>query len=188
MPSPVDAGAADKGTVLLPLARATIARQLGLALTARDDAPFLQEIGASFVTLKYQGRLRGCIGSLEARRALVDDVKHNARSAAFLDPRFRPVSLREFDQITVEVSLLSVPAPMAFRDEHDLLAQLRPEVDGLILEYDGHRGTFLPQVWESLPTPRDFFTHLKNKAGLPMDFWSDDLRVARYTVDKWTET
>ena len=188
MPSPVDAGAADKGTVLLPLARATIARQLGLALTAREDAPFLQEIGASFVTLKYQGRLRGCIGSLEARRALVDDVKHNARSAAFLDPRFRPVSLREFDQITVEVSLLSVPAPMTFRDEHDLLAQLRPEIDGLILEYDGHRGTFLPQVWESLPAPSDFFTHLKNKAGLPMDFWSDDLRVARYTVDKWSES
>ncbi len=185
---PVDAGATQKGTVLLPLARATIARQLGLELTAREDAPFLRELGASFVTLKRNGQLRGCIGSLEARRALVDDVKHNARSAAFLDPRFRPVSLREFDEITVEVSLLSVPEPMAFRDEDDLIAQLRPEVDGLILEVDGHRGTFLPQVWESLPTPREFFTHLKNKAGLPMDFWSDDLRVARYTVDKWSES
>lgn len=184
---PVDAGATDKGTVLLPLARATIARQLGLELTAREDAPFLQEIGASFVTLKRNGQLRGCIGSLEARRALVDDVKHNARSAAFLDPRFRPVSLREFDEITVEVSLLSVPEPMAFRDEGDLLAQLRPQVDGLVLEYDGHRGTFLPQVWESLPTPSEFLLHLKNKAGLPMDFWSERVRVLRYTVDKWTE-
>lgn len=185
--APADATGVDKGEVLLPLARATIARQLGLALTAREDAPFLQEIGASFVTLKYQGQLRGCIGSLEARRALVDDVKHNARSAAFLDPRFRPLSLREFDDIKVEVSLLSVPEPMAFRNEADLLAQLRPEVDGLILEHDGHRGTFLPQVWESLPAPREFFAHLKNKAGLPMDFWSDDVRVSRYTVEKWTE-
>jgi MEMO1 family protein len=184
---PVAAGESDKGDILLSLARATIARQLGLALTAREDAPFLQEHGASFVTLKRQGQLRGCIGSLEARRALRDDVKHNARSAAFLDPRFRPVSLREFDEIKVEVSLLSVATPMAFRDESDLLEQLRPEIDGLILEHGSHRGTFLPQVWESLPTPHEFFTHLKNKAGLPMDFWADDVRVARYTVDKWAE-
>lgn len=183
----LEADETDKGDVLVPLARATIARQLGLPLTAREDAPFLQELGASFVTLKRDGELRGCIGSLEARRALVDDVKHNARSAAFLDPRFRPVSLREFDEIRVEVSLLSVATPMAFHDESDLLAQLRPGIDGLILDYDGHRGTFLPQVWESLPTPRDFFVHLKNKAGLPMDFWADDLRVSRYTVEKWAE-
>lgn len=184
---PVAGDETDKGEILLPLARATIARQLGLRLTAREDAPFLQKPGASFVTLKRHGELRGCIGSLEAHRALLDDVKHNARSAAFLDPRFRPVSLREFDEIKVEVSLLSVATPMAFRDESDLLVQLRPEVDGLILEHGGHRGTFLPQVWESLPTPREFFTHLKNKAGLPMDVWSDDLRVSRYTVEKWSE-
>lgn len=183
----VTAGETGKGEVLLSLARATIARQLGLALTAREDAPFLNAPGASFVTLKRQGELRGCIGSLEARRALRDDVKHNARSAAFLDPRFRPVSLREFDEIKVEVSLLTVATPLAFRSEDDLLAQLRPEIDGLILEHAGRRGTFLPQVWESLPTPREFFTHLKNKAGLPMDFWADDLRVSRYAVDKWAE-
>lgn len=184
---PSTADETDKGEILLPLARATIARQLGLRLTAREDAPFLQKPGASFVTLKRHGELRGCIGSLEAHRALLDDVKHNARSAAFLDPRFRPVSLREFDEIRVEVSLLSVATPMAFRDESDLLVQLRPQVDGLILEHGGHRGTFLPQVWESLPTPQEFFTHLKNKAGLPMDFWSDDLQVSRYTVEKWSE-
>lgn len=186
-PEPLEAGEADKGEVLLPLARATIARQLGLDLTAREDAPFLQEPGASFVTLKRDGQLRGCIGSLEARRALVDDVKHNARSAAFLDPRFRPVSLREFDEIRVEVSLLSVATPMSFRDESDLIAQLRPEVDGLILEHGAHRGTFLPQVWEALPAPREFFRHLKNKAGLPLDFWAEDIRVSRYTVEKWAE-
>lgn len=176
-----------KGEVLLPLARATIARQLGLKLSAREDAAFLRETGASFVTLKRDGQLRGCIGSLEARRPLLDDVKHNARAAAFLDPRFRPLSLREFDGIRVEVSLLSAATPIEFRDEEDLLAQLRPEIDGLILEHGGNGGTFLPQVWESLPTPTEFFMHLKNKAGLPMDFWSADIRVSRYTVEKWSE-
>jgi AmmeMemoRadiSam system protein B/AmmeMemoRadiSam system protein A len=184
---PVVADEAGKGEILLSLARATIARQLGLALTAREDAPFLDVPGACFVTLKRQGRLRGCIGSLEAHRVLRDDVKQNARSAAFLDPRFRPVSLREFDEIRVEVSLLSVATPMAFRSEDDVLVQLRPGVDGLILEHKGRRGTFLPQVWESLPTPREFFTHLKNKAGFPWDFWADDVQVSRYTVDKWAE-
>ena len=150
-PSRVEPDTADKGEVLLPLARATIARQLGLQLTAREDAAFLRETGASFVTLKRDGQLRGCIGSLEARRPLLDDVKHNARAAAFLDPRFRPLSLREFDEIRVEVSLLSAATPIEFRDEADLLAQLRPDVDGLILEHGQHGGTFLPQVWESLP-------------------------------------
>jgi AmmeMemoRadiSam system protein B/AmmeMemoRadiSam system protein A len=186
-PANIEPDADDKGAVLLPLARATIARQLGLKLTAREDAAFLQETGATFVTLKRDGQLRGCIGSLEARRALLDDVKHNARAAAFLDPRFSPVSLREFDDIRVEVSLLSAATPMDFRDEADLVAQLRPDVDGLILEHGRHRGTFLPQVWESLPEASAFLTHLKNKAGLPMDFWSAEIRVSRYTVEKWSE-
>jgi len=179
-----DVGPANKGDVLLPIARATIARQLGMKLTAREDAAFLRETGATFVTLKRDGQLRGCIGSLEARRALLDDLKHNARAAAFLDPRFRPVSLREFDEIKVEVSLLSDSVPIEFRDEADLIGQLVPDVDGLILEHGSHRGTFLPQVWESLPQPRDFLSQLKLKAGLPARFWHPDLRLARYTVEK----
>jgi len=186
-PASIEPDADDKGEVLLPLARATIARQLGLRLTACEDAAFLQETGATFVTLKRDGQLRGCIGSLEARRALLDDVKHNARAAAFLDPRFSPVSLREFDEIHVEVSLLSAATPIHFRDEADVVAQLRPDVDGLILEHGRHRGTFLPQVWDSLPEASEFFAHLKNKAGLPMDFWSAEIRVSRYTVEKWSE-
>ncbi|MEO8039746.1 MAG: AmmeMemoRadiSam system protein B [Betaproteobacteria bacterium] len=181
------AGGTNKGDVLLPIARATIARQLGVQLTAREDAPFLKEVGATFVTLQRNGQLRGCIGSLEARRPLLDDLKHNARAAAFLDPRFRPLSLREFDDVRIEVSILSASTPIEFRDEPDLLTQLVPHVDGLILEQGAHRGTFLPQVWESLPTPAAFLAHLKQKAGLAPDFWSRELRVARYSVEKWTE-
>lgn len=180
--------AIDRGRILLAIARATIGRQLGLHLTAREDAEFLREPGATFVTINKGGGLRGCIGSLGAHRALLDDLKHNSRAAAFLDPRFSPVSLREFDQIQVEVSLLSVPEPMSFTDEADALRQLRPHVDGVILEHSGHRATFLPQVWKSLPTPTAFISHLKQKAGLPEAFWAPDMKLSRYTVEKWSET
>ncbi len=178
----------DRGTTLLAIARATIGRQLGMNLTAREDASFLREPGATFVTINKAGQLRGCIGSLAAHRPLLDDVKHNARAAAFLDPRFGPVSLREFDQIQVEVSLLAAAQPMSFTDEADAMGQLRPGVDGVILEHSGHRSTFLPQVWESLPTPVEFLSHLKQKAGLPATFWAPDMKLSRYTVDKWSET
>ena len=178
---------APRGPILLALTRATIGRQLGLPLVAREDAAFLREPGATFVTLQKAGELRGCIGSLTAHRPLGDDVKHNARAAAFLDPRFRPLGLREFDDVIVEVSLLSPATELHFTDEPDLLRQLRPGEDGLILEGDGQRGTFLPQVWDDLPEPADFLRHLKRKAGLPADFWSDAMRVWRYTVEKWSE-
>ncbi len=178
----------DRGTTLLRIARAAIARQLGLDRQVRADAPWLQEPGAVFVTLHKQGELRGCIGSLTPQRPLREDVEKNARSAAFLDPRFRPLSLREFDEVDLEVSLLSAAEPIRFTDEADLLRQLRPGVDGLILEHGPHRGTFLPQVWESLPDPRDFLAHLKRKAGLPADVRTEDLRISRYTVQHWNET
>lgn len=176
-----------RGRTLVRLARAAIARQLGRDERVSADAPWLREPGAVFVTLHKHGALRGCIGSLEARRPLREDVEKNARSAAFLDPRFTPLSLREFDDVEVEVSLLSPAEPMRFTDEADLLQQLRPGVDGLLLEQGPHRGTFLPQVWEQLPAPADFLAHLKRKAGLAPDFWSADLRVSRYTVRKWSE-
>ncbi len=178
---------AHRGRTLLAIARATIGRQLGLSMTARQDADFLREPGATFVTLQLDGELRGCIGSLAPHRNLLDDVSRNARSAAFLDPRFTPLSLREFARVTVEVSELSPQTPIAFRDEADLLSQLRPGIDGLVLEVDGHRGTFLPQVWQSLPSPADFLAHLKRKAGVPPDHPLTGARVARYTVDKWKE-
>lgn len=176
-----------RGRTLVRLARAAIARQLGRDQRVCADAPWLQAPGAVFVTLHKHGALRGCIGSLEARRPLREDVEKNARSAAFLDPRFTPLSLRELDDVEVEVSLLSPAEPLRFKDEADLLRQMRPGVDGLILEQGPHRGTFLPQVWDQLPAPADFLAHLKRKAGLPADFWSADLRVSRYTVRKWSE-
>ena len=117
-------------------------------------------------TLTQDGRLRGCIGSLEAQRPLGEDVRHNARAAALSDPRFPPLTRAEVAGTRIEVSLLSTPKPLAFADHADLIAQLRPGEDGLILECGGARGTFLPQVWESLPDPEQFVAELKRKAGL----------------------
>ncbi len=176
-----------RGRTLLAIARAAIGRQLGLELSARDDAAFLREPGATFVTLTVNGRLRGCIGSLEAVRPLGEDVTKNARSAAFLDPRFGPLSLREFETVAVEVSLVAPAEPVAFTDEADLLRRLRPGVDGVTLEWEGRRGTFLPQVWDDLPQPASFLAHLRQKTGLPADLPITAVKVSRYTVEKWSE-
>jgi AmmeMemoRadiSam system protein A len=145
------------------------------------------EPGASFVTLMLDGELRGCIGSLEAHRPLLEDVQRNAIAAAFRDPRFAPLGHHEFAQVRVEVSELGASEPLEFESEVHALSLLRPHVDGLILEYGRHRSTFLPQVWESLPRPEQFLAQLKRKAGLPADFWHDELRLARYSVAKWKE-
>ena len=151
------------------------------------QAPELDRPGACFVTLSQEGKLRGCIGSLEAWRALREDVRANARAAAFSDPRFPPLAQDELARIRVEVSLLTPPQPLSFAGEEEALRQLRPGVDGVVLEQGSHRSTFLPQVWESLPDPRQFLAQLKIKAGLPPDFRSKDLRLSRYQVQKWKE-
>lgn len=179
---------ASRGRTLLALARATIGRQLGLALNAPAEDAFLAEPGATFVTLRKQGALRGCIGSLQAQRPLGEDVRHNARAAAFLDPRFPPLGLREFDAVEVEVSLLGASETLVFDDEAGALAQLRPGVDGVILQWRGHHATFLPQVWDDLPEPRQFMAQLKRKASLAADFWDPEVRLQRYEVHKWTES
>lgn len=180
--------AAVDGSVLLRLARDAIAGQFGMTVEAPDtSAPWLQHSGATFVTLTQAGRLRGCIGSLEAHRPLWQDVRANAVAAAFRDPRFAPLTAEELPATRIEVSLLSPQQPMPFSSEADALAQLRPGVDGVVLEYGRHRGTFLPQVWEQLPTREEFLAHLKLKAGLPARFWDDAMRLSRYTVDKWQE-
>jgi AmmeMemoRadiSam system protein A len=176
------------GRALLVRARNAIAAELGAPTRTEPDAPGLDAPGATFVTLTQDGHLRGCIGSLEAHRKLDDDVRANARAAAFGDPRFAPLRPAEFGRIQVEVSLLTPPEPMAFCDEADAVAQLRPEIDGVVLEWDGKRGTFLPQVWESLRDPQLFLNLLKQKAGLPSDFWAPDIRLHRYAVQKWKET
>lgn len=178
------------GPTLLQLARASIHAALGqpLAVSAAIDHPQLAQPGATFVTLTQSGELRGCIGSLEAWRPLLQDVQANAVAAALRDPRFAPLTPEELGATRVEVSLLSAPQPLGFTDAADALAQLRPGIDGVILEDRGRRATFLPQVWEQLPQAEVFMAHLKRKAGLPADYWSESLHLSRYTVQKWQET
>ncbi len=179
---------AERGRILLALARDAIAGQFGLSANPPDaSAPWLQAPGATFVTLTRDGRLRGCIGSLEAQRPLWQDVCANAVHAALHDPRFPPLTAEEPPATRIEVSLLSPQTPLRFSSEAEALAQLRPGVDGVALEYGRHRGTFLPQVWEQLPTREEFLAHLKRKAGLPARFWAADIRLSRYTVEKWKE-
>ena len=154
-------------------------------------AAWLDAPGASFVTLTSGrapgGALRGCIGSLEARRPLREDVEANAVAAALHDPRFAPLTARELDETVVEVSVLSAPAALPAADEAELLARLRPGVDGVVLSACGRRATFLPQVWEQLPDPADFLARLRRKAGLPADYWGRDVIVETYTVTAWQE-
>jgi AmmeMemoRadiSam system protein A len=176
------------GHTLLTIARNAIEKKFGMPAQVVTPHPDLAKPSATFVTLTQKGQLRGCIGSLEARRPLATDVGENALAAAFRDPRFPPLRRTELEITRVEVSLLDTPEKMDFKNEADALAQLRPGVDGLILECGGHRATFLPQVWESLPTPQIFLQHLKLKAGLPLNFWNPLLSLARYGVQKWKET
>lgn len=143
----------------------------------------LREVRATFVTLERHGQLRGCIGTLNPMLPLAEDVAHNAFQAAFRDPRFPPLSDREFRDLDIHISVLSPSEPMSFKDEQDLLRQIRPGVDGLVLEDGWHRGTFLPAVWDDLPDATDFLKHLKLKAGLPPDYWSKTLKVSRYTAE-----
>lgn len=157
--------------------------QTGRILRHRETDPELCLDGASFVTLNLNGELRGCIGSLQAHRPLAEDVVENAFNAAFKDPRFPPVTTRELAQLEIHISVLSPTEPVTCSSEDDLLRQLRPGIDGLVLTSGHHRGTFLPQVWESLPDPAEFLSHLKRKAGLPAFFWSPSIKVERYTVE-----
>jgi AmmeMemoRadiSam system protein A len=178
--------------ILPALARHAIEEALGAqqdgGLSARHDADWLQAPGASFVTLTQQGRLRGCIGTLEAHRALRIDVEANAVAAALHDPRFMPLQLRELGSTRVEVSVLSAPESMPFESEADALARLRPGLDGIVLQYGSRRSTFLPQVWDQLPEPTEFISQLKRKAGLPDGFWHSQISLQRYTVAKYQET
>lgn len=177
----------EQGEILLAVARDAIARQLGEQGVQYAAPAWLQEPGASFVTLTQGGQLRGCIGSLEAWRPLGEDVQANAVAAALRDPRFTPLRAAELSITRIEVSLLSAAVGMEFESEQQVLSQLRPGVDGVVLQYGQARGTFLPQVWESLPDPESFLAQLKRKAGLPADFWHEDIVLSRYTVSKWKE-
>jgi AmmeMemoRadiSam system protein A len=174
-----------RGKVLLSIARDGIADRLGTARCGRWPEPWLEERAATFVTLRLAGDLRGCIGSLEAVRALGEDVYDNARAAAYRDPRFPPVGDRERDGLEVEISILSQAEPIAAATESDALAALRPGLDGVVLQFRDRRATFLPQVWEMMPDALTFLSELRVKAHLPARFWDPGLRLARYTVEKY---
>ncbi len=156
-----------------------------LSANASDFEESLKGQRACFVTLHLNGQLRGCIGSLEAHRPLIEDIAHNAFAAAFQDPRFAPLSPTEFDNTTIDLSILTPAVKMSFSSEADLLQQIRPGIDGLIIEDQGRRGTFLPSVWEQLPDKEQFLQHLKLKAGLAAQHWSDTLQMSRYKTESF---
>jgi MEMO1 family protein len=180
----------DAGLALLAIARAAIGHRLGVyAEEPRTDVvPWLARPGATFVTLMLEGRLRGCIGSLAASRGLGQDVAENAVRAALHDPRFAPLTAEEWARCEIEVSVLSAAKPLQFADEAQMLAQLRPGEDGVILEHEGRRATFLPQVWASLPDKKTFLGELVKKAGLPADTRLARCKLWRYRVVKWKQS
>lgn len=178
----------EAGRVLVGLARASIAQALGLGAAPDAAAAWLTRPGASFITLTEDGRLRGCIGSLAPQRPLGADVIANAQAAAFRDPRFAPLTAADWPRVQTEVSMLSAAKPIRFGDEDELLEAIAPFEDGLILEAEGRRGTFLPQVWEQIPDKRQFLAHLRHKAGLPAETRITRCRVSRYRVIKWKQS
>ncbi len=176
---------------LLGIARESIRQglmtQQALKVEINQYHGLLVEYLASFVTLTLDGALRGCIGSLTATRPLVEDVANAAFSAAFKDPRFSPLTEQELQLIHIEISVLSVPEPIKINNQEELLSQLIPHSDGLVLEDREHRATFLPKVWEHLPDAKTFLSHLKHKAGLAEDYWSDTLTFSRYQTHSFSE-
>lgn len=173
--------------ILLDLAKASIEQGLKTGTPISPDLSNLPsqltKQRATFVTLEKNQQLRGCIGTLQATRLLAEDVTYNAFAAAFKDPRFPALKKQELDYLEIHISILSAPEPLNFSSEQGLLAQLRPGIDGLILEAGSQRGTFLPTVWQSLPEPEKFLKYLKKKAGLPENYWSDTLKIQRYTTE-----
>ena len=154
-------------------------------LNTSDYSPPLTAQRASFVTLKHGDTLRGCIGTLDARTSLVESIADNAYAAAFSDPRFPALGASEVDDLSIEVSVLSPIEPVSVTSEQELLEKLIPGDAGWVLQENGNRGTFLPSVWASLGEPAEFLRHLKMKAGLTPDYWSDTVQIWRYTTDSF---
>jgi len=177
----------DYQELLLEIARNSIQQGLltgkPLQIDITDYPEKIQERMASFVKISLYQELRGCIGVLEALRPLVIDVSENAFAAAFRDSRFPIVNIEEFKDLEIHLSLLTSAEPIVFNSEEELITLLNPGIDGLILEEGRRRGTFLPSVWEALPRPEQFLRHLKQKAGLPAEYWSDEIRMFRYRTE-----
>ncbi len=175
--------------LLLDLARLTIKDELyGTSsidtLALERDNSFLSEIRSSFVTLTLDDRLRGCIGSLLPQRKLLDDITNNAKAAAFQDYRFQPLSKQEFECVEIEISLLTLPKVLIYDSIEELKEKIRPGIDGVILKKDHNKATFLPQVWEQLPSFELFFEHLCQKAGLCSDCLKQVPEIQIYQVEK----
>jgi AmmeMemoRadiSam system protein A len=182
----------EEGRQLLRLARKTIEQHLrganGGGEAEGDPPPRFSEWCGTFVTLTKGGRLRGCIGHIMPQGPLFEGVKINAINAAFRDPRFRPLQSDEMAQVKIEVSVLTEPVPLRYKGKEDLLSQLKPGVDGLIIKKGYHQATFLPQVWEQLPQKEVFLSQLCLKAGLDGDAWEKgDLEVSGYQVQAFEE-
>lgn len=185
-----------QGQLLVELARQILMERLGKRVsqsnidslnTALKDPCFQKSCG-TFVTLKINGQLRGCIGNLSSNDSLLSGVRRNTINAAFHDPRFAPLSASELDRIEIEISILTEPKPLNYRNTTDLLEKLRPKVDGVTICLGHASATFLPQVWEQLPEPQDFLTHLCMKAGLAADAWKNrKLDVSTYQVQYFEE-
>ena len=185
-----------QGQLLVKLARNTILKELAgkstntkadTSILAFQDERFQAHCG-TFVTLKIKGQLRGCIGNLTPEGSVLEGVKRNAVNAAFHDPRFSSISAAELDRTQIEVSILTEPLPLAYRDSQDLIQKLRVNVDGVIIRKGHASATFLPQVWEQLPRPENFLNHLCMKAGLPADAWKhSELEVLTYQVQYFEE-
>lgn len=175
--------------VILSLAKMAIEDTLSHKQTIDNKAlleryPEFSKPRATFVTLTLDGQLRGCIGSLIAHRPLIDDLIANAKAAAFDDPRFYPLSLEEFLHVKIEVSLLSEPEAITYTDIEDLKSKVSVGEDGIILQKGNRKATFLPQVWEQLPTFELFFSQLCQKAGLGAGCLEDHPEIWRYRVEK----
>jgi AmmeMemoRadiSam system protein A len=176
-----------QGQALVRFARACLREKLGGQKAATPSGTWCDERAATFVTLRWRdGRLQGCIGSLEAKRAIVDDVAHNALAAALLDPRADTLEAKHVDDLVFELSILSPLVPLSFADEASALRQIRPDIDGVVLAWDGGRATFLPSMWPRLGTTEALIDALKKKAGM-MRPWGDDVKLWTYTVEKFVD-
>jgi AmmeMemoRadiSam system protein A len=182
----------EEGRRLLSVARETIQQKLfnseNQGLADSQVSPKFSERRGTFVTLTLDGGLRGCIGHIIPQESLLEGIRVNAINAAFRDPRFRPLSRKEWERVKIEISILTEPKPLPYTGAEDLLGKLRPGIDGVILKKGMHQATFLPQVWEQIPDKNEFLTHLCLKAGLDMDAWKKEkLEVSTYQVQAFEE-
>ncbi len=181
----------DDRNTLLSIARKSITwgfeQDVFLSIDPDEYTQSLSQQGACFVTLKEKAELRGCVGALQAYQPLCVDVSEHAWAAAFTDHRFNKVMPTELERLSISISVLGKPEPIQVSSEANLISQLKPSRDGLILQEGSRRATFLPSVWESLPSPETFLAHLKRKAGFADDYWSESMVFARYETESFTD-